>query len=715
MDDPISALDSNVKKKVFDNLFLGELKHKTRILVTHAVEFLHKVDRIIIMEKGRIKYIATYEDLQHSEEIQHIIESLSHLDVDKNGSEDEKQLESTADKMSKTDPQASQVRKKSFISDKGKKITDDENEEKITVSWGIYARFFLTNYTWLYLLILIPVNLAGAWMLVEFNIIVGKWMKFEYERVDGDKDRTLRYMLEMGGLALGCAFCTCLVTVVISLITLRIAAFLHQDMIKSVTNAPINLYFDKTPSGRILNRFSSDINKLDNAIWMKIAWAMQCFIMCTFDIYVAALNTPWILVLIPFVALALLLLLRYYIKTFREISRLSSVTHSPLMIHLGETINGAGTIRAFKKGDIFVDCNNKFLNTITNVGFWRESLRSWFAIRIEFISLTILAFTCGFLISYKDDSDSILIGVLFNRFISFNMMLMWGCALLSDLEGDLVSYDRCVKMLEIPQEAPSRIHHHALSNWPRNGEIQLKNYSLRYRPDTELVLKNLNVSIKAREKIGIVGRTGAGKSTICLALCRIVEADGGSIFIDGLDISTIGLEDLREKITIIPQDPTLFEGSLRFNLDPVGTSTDSELLSMLEKASLENLVSRDESGLNQKIEDGGKNLSSGEKQLICICRAILRKNKIVLMDEATANIDIKTEQIIQKLIHDEFIDSTVLTIAHRLNTVINSDKVLVLSQGEVVEFDDPQTLLEDPESMFYSYAKELKQKEKKKE
>jgi ATP-binding cassette, subfamily C (CFTR/MRP), member 1 len=267
-------------------------------------------------------------------------------------------------------------------------------------------------------------------------------------------------------------------------------------------------------------------------------------------------------------------------------------------------------------------------------------------------------------------------------------------------------------MLEIPQEAPERIENHPeLFDWPANGVIEFQNYDLRYRPDTELVLKNLSFSVHSKEKIGIVGRTGAGKSTICLGLCRIVEADSGRILIDGVDISSIGLADLRESITIIPQEPTLFEGTLRFNLDPVGRMTDLELLKMAKKASLEDLIGRDEKGLDQQIEEGGKNLSSGEKQLICICRAILRKNKIVLMDEATANIDIKTEQVIQNLIQEEFADSTVLTIAHRLNTIINSDKVLVLSKGEVVEFDDPQKLLEDNKSMFYSYANELKKKE----
>ena len=227
-------------------------------------------------------------------------------------------------------------------------------------------------------------------------------------------------------------------------------------------------------------------------------------------------------------------------------------------------------------------------------------------------------------------------------------------------------------------------------NWPSEGVVEYKNFTLRYRPETEQVLKNLSFRVEGGEKIGIVGRTGAGKSTMCLSLCRIVEAESGSIFIDGVDISTVGLTDLREKITIIPQDPVLFQGTLKYNLDPFNECTDEEILALIRKAQLSDLVARDERGLYMEIQENGSNLSSGEKQLVCICRAVLRKNKIVLMDEATANIDISTEQTIQKLISEEFKGSTVLTVAHRLNTIADSDRVLVLSFGEVVEFDKPR-------------------------
>lgn len=275
-------------------------------------------------------------------------------------------------------------------------------------------------------------------------------------------------------------------------------------------------------------------------------------------------------------------------------------------------------------------------------------------------------------------------GMLFIHFLWFGVEILWGSMTLTELDANMVSYARWISVTEIVQEDP-RSYEPDMQGWPTKGDIEFRNFSLRYRPDTDLVLRNLSFTIKAGQKVGVVGRTGAGKSTICLALWRIVEADSGKILIDGRDISQISLHNLREQIAIIPQDPTLFEGTLRFNLDPEGIFQDSELLSLLRQASLEDLLNRHEEGLEQHVEEKGQNLSSGEKQLICICRAILRKNKIVLMDEATANIDIKTEEAIKRMIHDKLAGSTVITIAHRLNTINNSDKVLVLEKGTLVE------------------------------
>jgi len=262
--------------------------------------------------------------------------------------------------------------------------------------------------------------------------------------------------------------------------------------------------------------------------------------------------------------------------------------------------------------------------------------------------------------------------MLFIHFVWFAQGIWLGSIHLTELEGSMVSYERCNKVLDIPQEDIwSKAHQKLKNDWIQAGEISFKDYCLKYRPDTELVLKNLNFTIQPTQKVGIVGRTGAGKSTIWLALTRIVEAYQGCITIDGQDISELSLESLRNEIAIIPQDPTLFEGTLRYNLDPENQCSDLEILQVLNQASLTDLVSRDSQLLEQRIEEKGQNLSSGERQLICISRAILRKNKIVLLDEATANIDIKTEETIQKLIDEKLVNSTVITIAHRLNTVIS--------------------------------------------
>ena len=277
---------------------------------------------------------------------------------------------------------------------------------------------------------------------------------------------------------------------------------------------------------------------------------------------------------------------------------------------------------------------------------------------------------------------------------------------LSELETSIVSYDRCLKMTNLPKEdnTPYDIR---LNFWTYSPTIEFKKFSLRYRPEAEIVLNDISFKIEACQKIGVVGRTGAGKSTLWLALTRVIEAISGQILIDGVDISSISLKNLREKIAVIPQDPSLFEGTLRFNLDPENRILDTELINILRLASLEKLIDENNKGLNQYIEEKGQNLSSGEKQLIWICRAILRRNKIVLIDEATANIDIKTEETIKKLIDEYFRDATMITIAHRLNTIIKSDKILVLDNGKVAEFDTPKSLMENTSSMFYNFLNNM--------
>ena len=272
------------------------------------------------------------------------------------------------------------------------------------------------------------------------------------------------------------------------------------------------------------------------------------------------------------------------------------------------------------------------------------------------------------------------------------------------LENDMVSMERCCKYMHIVQEEPSEIpeidNKLKENNWPQNGEIEFKDFSVRYRPGTEIVLKKINFHIQPGEKVGVCGRTGSGKSTICLCLFRLLEATEGQIFIDNVDISTIGLDLLRSNLTIIPQDPCLMEGTLKYNIDPFNKNKNEDIIQILKDIGFEYTES-DDKIMDKMIEQGGSNLSVGQKQLVCIARALLRKSKIVVMDEATANIDMNTEQIIQKALNLVLENSTVITVAHRIKTIINYDKILVLDAGEVKEFDSPSNLLKDESSLFH--------------
>ncbi|CAI2359203.1 unnamed protein product [Moneuplotes crassus] len=712
MDDPVSALDANVKRK-FKDVFMNQLREKTRILVTHAIDFIDCVDRIIVMESGRIKYCGTYEELQHSEEIKHIVEVLAHQ-AGEDDSQEEKKEESK--KETKETPQE-KVEEKSFISEQGTRITDEENDEKIDVGWNVYKTFFLSDNFWVLYLMTFPLLAVYAYFIVNHTISFGHWIENSNDGIEYGRNFLIVVLYPFGY--------TLMISLVFLLITVSIvrsSRLLHEKMFKKTINAPINLYFDKTPSGRVLNRFSKDINKIDTTISHRLVWSTECYTSFLYNLVIAMIAMPWVGIIIPIILLICFFLVRFYMKTYRDIKRLTSVTHSPVIAQLSETLSGCSTIRNFGKEEQFINDNFKKINLNISSEFWLGAVRRWFTVRLELSCRVIIIAALCLMLYFKDDMNPILVGVFLNHMMWMNNEIIWGAQTMTEFESDLVSYQRCLKILEIPQENTQNVQKQLLLNdksfeklnvntkWPNSGRIGFNNFSLKYRPTTPTVLKNLSFSINNGEKIGVVGRTGAGKSTLCLALCRIVEAYQGSITIDEQDISTVDLEQLRNKITIIPQDPTLFNGSLRFNLDPEGIHPDSTLLDLASQASLQKLVDRDDKGLDQNIEEGGANLSSGEKQLLCICRAILRKNRVVLMDEATANIDIKTEQTIQELINTQFRDSTVITIAHRLNTIMSSDRILVLSHGELVEYDSPGNLLKDPGSMFKSYVDSFKNK-----
>ena len=334
----------------------------------------------------------------------------------------------------------------------------------------------------------------------------------------------------------------------------------------------------------------------------------------------------------------------------------------------------------------------------------------WYNMSLDLISFSFVAFLIVFTILFKDKFSAAAVAIIYTYCDKMKMSLIHGLRTLTFYENSMIGYERCMEYTKCPSEAPTKnVADSKLNNWPDKGKIEFINFSVKYRPDTEIVLKNINFLIQGKEKIGIVGRTGSGKSSLTLSLFRIVEAFKGKIEIDGQNIADIPLKKLRRAISIVPQEPFLLEGTLKTNLDPLNIYTEEEINDVLEKVQLYQMLEHDNvkgknvlKGINTEIKEYGNNLSFGCRQLLCVARAILRKSKVIILDEATSSVDQKTEDIISNAVDVMFKDSTVITIAHRINTVKKCQKIIVMNAGEVVEVGNPDDLIKDTKSQFYS-------------
>jgi ABC-type multidrug transport system fused ATPase/permease subunit len=391
----------------------------------------------------------------------------------------------------------------------------------------------------------------------------------------------------------------------------------------------------------------------------------------------------------------------------RQLKRLESASKSPIFSHFSESLNGSSTIRAYKAQSRFT---NKFADRIDEnllYYFPNNISNRWLALRLELVGNLITTFAALFAVLAKGHINPGVVGLSISYAMNVSQTLNWLVRMTADFETNIVSVERIKEYCEVPHEKEWRIvETKPAKSWPDQGHIVFKDYSVKYRKDLDMVLKNINADIKPGEKIGIVGRTGAGKSSLALGLFRLLEYSEGTILIDNIDIKSLGLHDLRHKLTIIPQDPVLFSETLRVNLDPFGDYTDDNLWSALEHAHLKQFVLGLEGKLDFACSEGGENLSVGQRQLICLTRALLRKTKILVLDEATASIDHNTDDLIQKTIRTQFVDCTVLTVAHRLNTIMDSSRIMVLDKGKIIEFDSPEHLLKNKMSSFYSMAKD---------
>ena len=709
-DDPISALDANVGMKVMKNCIIKHLSNKTRILVTHALQYVSFSDRIIYMNKGEIKWIGTYEEIKEQDFFKSFYEKMNKENNEeenpilKKKTSKEKREEfirrKSSDEMDKKRKKGKH-HKKELNKGVVKKIIKEEKQGKGKVELSVYKDFLIkiggipTIITMLVLMIIMDLSRSAQDL----------WLGYWTENQEKSKNNFYFLIFTLFGVV-GCAFTYCKVRVQ-SNCNVRASRIVHKEMVESLIRAPIPTFHETIPKGQILNRFSGDMHSVDRGgmdSFLNILSTIISFVNC---VGICAYYEPYSLLTIPIILFIGQKISTFYRNSSRGLQRIESGKRSPVLNLCNEVIPGTTTIRAFGFQQKYLSLFHEKVDEHLKFRIITNGCNQWFDMNLDLLSFSFIGFLITFTIVFKDKFSASAVAIIYTYCDKMKGNLIRGLHTLTWYENSMIGYERCIEYTKCPSEAPlKKILDDSLSNWPSKGKIEFLNFSVKYRPDTEIVLKNLSFMIQGNEKVGIVGRTGSGKSTITLCLFRILEATEGRIMIDDVDISSIGLDKLRKNLTIIPQDPALIEGSLRYNIDPLDKYSDTDIIKVMEKIGFDYIVKRSNEGLYQEIAEGGSNLSVGEKQLICITRAILRKSKIIIMDEATASIDYKTEEMIQKAITELLNDSTFITIAHRIKTIINYDRIITLDNGQIVDFDTPKNLLNKKDSLFYElYSK----------
>ncbi|NXE58738.1 MRP2 protein, partial [Calcarius ornatus] len=485
---------------------------------------------------------------------------------------------------------------------------------------------------------------------------------------------------------------------------MRASRVMHQQLLSNILRAPMS-FFDTTPVGRIINRFAKDIFTVDETIPMSFRTWIGCFMAIISTLIVICLATPFFAIVIIPLSIFYCFVLRFYIATSRQLRRLDSVTRSPIYSHFGETVSGISVVRAYghqerflKQNEITMDINQK------SVYSWIISNR-WLAIRLEFVGSLVVFFSALLAVIAKGTLEGGIVGLSVSSALNVTQTLNWLVRTSSELETNIVAVERVHEYMTVKNEVRDPGCRKGTKAGSLGDGKGRKAHQTKRESNCSVFYSPVIWSKKLLPQVGVVGRTGAGKSSLTNCLFRVLEAAGGKIIIDDVDIATIGLHDLRNNLTIIPQDPVLFTGTLRMNLDPFDQYSDEEVWKALELAHLKTYVQGLPERLLHHVSEAGENLSVGQRQLVCLARALLRKAKILILDEATAAVDLETDHLIQTTIRSAFADCTVLTIAHRLHTIMDSNRVMVLHAGQIVEFDSPEELLRK-QGIFSAMAKD---------
>uniref|UniRef100_A0A8B9JVZ3 ATP-binding cassette, sub-family C (CFTR/MRP), member 3 n=1 Tax=Astyanax mexicanus TaxID=7994 RepID=A0A8B9JVZ3_ASTMX len=723
MDDPLSAVDAHVAKHIFDHVIgpEGALRGKTRILVTHGISFLPQVDNILVLVEGIVSEMGSYQDLLKQNgafaeflrnySLEDIIEEdevtaflciffCRQISIMSNDLENPKTKSIRKRRCSERRPGEPPQEKKE---PKVEKLIQAETAETGRVKFKVYWEYAkaVGPILSLFICFLYASQSAAA---IGANIWLSQWTNDSRDSVTAQEKVHMRVGV-YASLGITQGILVMFSSFTLAMGKIQAARKLHQGLLDNKFHTP-QAFFDTTPLGRIINRFSKDIYVIDEALPSTILMFLGTFFASVATMIVIVSSTPIFAVVIVPLALVYFFVQRFYVATSRQLKRLESVSRSPIYSHFSETITGTSVIRAYGRNSAFVLMSDMKVDENQKSYYPGIVSNRWLGIRIEFIGNCIVLFAAVFAVLEKENLSPGLVGLSVSYALQVTMSLNWMVRMTSDLESNIVAVERVKEYSETPPEAPWEVEDKKPpTDWPSEGNVEFADYSVRYREGLDLVLRNISLRVKGGEKIGIVGRTGAGKSSMTLCLFRLLEAAGGEITIDGVKIKEIGLHDLRSKLTIIPQEPVLFSGTLRMNLDPFEKYSDDDMWNALTLSHLHKFVSNQPAKLALECSEGGENLSVGQRQLICLARALLRKTRILILDEATAAIDLETDDLIQSTIRTQFEDCTVFTIAHRLNTIMDYTRILVLDKGQIAEFDTPVNLIAQ-KGIFYSMAKD---------
>ncbi|XP_077986963.1 LOW QUALITY PROTEIN: ATP-binding cassette sub-family C member 4-like [Glandiceps talaboti] len=757
LDDPLSAVDSEVGRHIFEKCIKGYLRNKLVILVTHQLQFVGSCDRVLVLREGKEEALGPLDEIMKSG-----INVTSFLkSEDKNGNgdddDDEEEEELDSDDIQTSIPlpghkkmgsvhRRSTIRKQPKLTESmtgetktsnkgGGGLIKEEQKSRGRVSFGTYKDYFAAGGGWLRFTWLVTVMVGAQAIYILSDLWISVWADTEEWRYENDQNRTYsdvtcvennspecssgmtedtgpygdfisgleRYMFTV--ILLGIVVITFIIAFYRGFYFFRVviksSKNLHNAMFKAVLRAPIR-FFDTNPGGRILNRVTKDIGIMDDQLPMLFFDVVQKALMILGILIVCCIINP--IIIIPTVPIVIIFIyLRYYtVQTTREVKRLDGTTRSPVYSHLAASVQGLWTIRAFQMEDKFTNEFHKHQNANTQAWFMFLATSRWFAIRLDWLAAAFITFVIYLSVPAAKFEwiNAGLAGLILSNAISLSSAFQFTVRQSALVENMMTAVERVVEYTKLDPEAPlEKDEHKPPDHWPRYGGVTIEHMCLQYATEEPFVLKDVTCQILPQEKVGIVGRTGAGKSSLVTALFRLAEPDGG-LCIDGLDIKNMGLHDVRKKLSIIPQDPVLFTDSVRRNLDPFDQYNDNDLWTVLTEVQLQPAISEMAEGLDSSVGERGSNLSVGQRQLVCLARAVLKGNRILVLDEATANVDPRTDELIQETIRKKFSHCTVLTVAHRLHTVMDADRIMVLNEGRMVEFDSPCALLQNTSSFL---------------